>query len=58
MTTLVQRRQDWSGAVVDRIIYCTARIDSRINPGGFRDQDINLKALVRQGSVDHIEYGR
>ena len=56
-STIVGRRRDWPDAVVSRVIYCTARIDSRSNPDGHRDQDIYLKALVEHGSVDHIEYG-
>ena len=47
----------WSGAVIDRIVYCTARIDAATNPSGFADQDVYLKALLASGSVDHIEYG-
>ncbi len=56
-STIVGHRRDWPDAVVSRVIYCTARIDSRSNPDGYRDQDIYLKALVERGSVDHIEYG-
>jgi len=57
-TTLVAQRTDWAGAQIDRIVYCTARIDATTNPSGHRDQDIYLKALVASGSVDHIEYGK
>jgi hypothetical protein len=28
-----------------------------MNPGGHRDQDVYLKALTANSSVDHIEYG-
>jgi hypothetical protein len=57
---LLARRADWlsNGAAIDRIVYCTARIDARTNPSGYADQDIYLKALVAHGSVDHIEYGK
>jgi hypothetical protein len=40
------------------VVYCTARIDARTNRSGQIDQDIYLKALVKSGSVDYIEYGR
>jgi hypothetical protein len=54
---LIARRTSWPGAQVDRVVYCTARIDGAANPSGHADQDIYLKALVASGSVDHIEYG-
>ncbi len=47
----------WQGAVVDRVVYCTARIDSNQNPAGHLEQDVYLKGLVGASSVDHIEYG-
>src|SRR5688572_27721454 len=47
----------WQGAVVDRVVYCTARIDSTQNPAGHLEQDVYLKGLVGASSVDHIEYG-
>lgn len=55
--TLVASRHNWVGASVDKVIYCTARIDAVTNPSGHVDQDIYLKALVASGSVTHIEYG-
>ena len=56
-TDLVSRRTSWPGAQVDRVVYCTARIDGASNPSGQADQDVYLKALLTAGSVDHIEYG-
>jgi hypothetical protein len=56
-TDLVGGRASWSGAQVDRVVYCTARIDGAANPSGQADQDVYLKALLATGSVDHIEYG-
>jgi hypothetical protein len=56
--SVVAQRRSWAGAYVSKVVYCTARIDSVINPDGYRDQDIYLKALVAHGAVDHIEYGR
>lgn len=54
---LVGRRTNWPGAQVQRVVYCTARIDGASNPSGQADQDVYLKALLSAGSVDHIEYG-
>jgi uncharacterized LabA/DUF88 family protein len=54
---LLKRRGEWPGAQVERLVYCTARIDATANPSGQADQDVYLKALVAAGSVDHIEYG-
>ena len=56
--TLVAEQRSWSGAYVDRIVYCTARIDQGLNPAGHIEQDVYLKALLATGSVDHIEYGK
>jgi len=56
-TDLISRRASWTDAVIDRIVYCTARIDAVSNPSGQADQDVYLKALLASGSVDHIEYG-
>jgi hypothetical protein len=50
-------RTDWPGAVLNRVVYCTAVIDAASNPSGFNDQDIYLKALTAAGCVDLIEYG-
>ena len=47
----------WPSAAIERVVYCTARIDAGTNPGGAVDQDVYLKALLASGSVDHIEYG-
>jgi hypothetical protein len=54
---LVARRANWVGARVDRVVYCTARVDGASNPSGQADQDVYLKALLAVGSVDQIEYG-
>jgi hypothetical protein len=47
----------WPGATVERVVYCTARVDSATNPSGASDQGVYLRALLASGSVDHIEYG-
>lgn len=54
---LVSERRSWADAVIDRIVYCTARIDAADNPSGYVDQDVYLKALEAVGAVDVIELG-
>ena len=55
---MIAARPEWPGATVDRVVYCTARINARTNPSAQVDQDIYLKALLASGAVDWIEYGR
>ncbi|WP_256794496.1 NYN domain-containing protein [Terrabacter sp. Ter38] len=55
---LVSAQRGWTGAVVSRVVYCTARIDARLNPVGHSEQDVYLKALLATQSVDHVEYGK
>lgn len=54
---LVSRASRWQGAVISRVVYCTAVIDAATNPSGYNDQDIYLRALTTANSVDHIAYG-
>lgn len=56
--TVVGAQRSWPGATLERIVYCTARIDAALNLAGHQEQDIYLKALLASGSVDHIEYGK
>ncbi|MFF2404843.1 PIN domain-containing protein [Streptomyces goshikiensis] len=56
--SLLSANPNWSGAGLERVVYCTARINATTNPSAQRDQDIYLKALVANQSVDHIEYGK
>lgn len=58
VSDIVAAQRSWPEAVVQRIVYCTARIDGRQNPEGHAEQDVYLKALLGSGSVDHIEYGK
>jgi hypothetical protein len=46
-----------AGRRLERVVYCTARIDAAGNPSGARRQDVYVKALLAADSVDHIEYG-
>lgn len=56
--TLVEQRRNWTEARVDRVVYCTARVDASDDPTAYIDQDVYLKALAGAGVVDHIEFGR
>ena len=54
---LAGRRQNWAGAAVTRVVYCTALIDGATNTDGRRDQDTYVRALQRSGSIDVLELG-
>lgn len=56
--TVVGAQRSWPGATLERIVYCTARIDAALNQAGHQEQDIYIKALLASGSVDYIEYGK
>ena len=55
--SLIGSRTAWPAAVLDRLVYCVARVDETADPLSHRSQDVYLKALVAYGCVDHIEYG-
>lgn len=57
LRALASRYATWSGATVDRVVYCTARVNDPDDPGQTSRQDFYLKALLRSGSVDVIEEG-
>lgn len=48
----------WSGAHLERIVYCTARVDPIDSPSASLDQSIYLMALRAAQSVDEIAEGR
>lgn len=54
---LIGRRQDWAGAVIETVVYCTARISARDNQAGHREQNVYLQALKAGGIVDLVEHG-
>ena len=56
--TLVQERDDWRQPEITCVTYCTARVDAVESPSSHADQDVYLKALLAEGSVDHIEFGQ
>lgn len=55
---LVRPFAAWSGSSLERVVYCTARVDPLDTPSASVDQNIYLEALVASGSVDVIEEGR
>lgn len=54
---LVATHSTWTGAAVDRVVYCTALISGADNPVGNREQDAYLRALRRSQTTDRIELG-
>ena len=48
----------WQGAYVDRVVYCTARVNPSDSLSAHADQDVYLKALRGHGSIDVLELGR
>ncbi len=57
---LIDLRRDWlaKGAVLHRVIYCTAFIDGKTNHEGRRNQDRYVAALLEHGSIDELVEGR
>ncbi|WP_309136461.1 NYN domain-containing protein [Gordonia paraffinivorans] len=56
-SSVIAAQSGWTGAVVERVVYCTARISGRDNPVGAQEQDVYLRALRLSRSVDVIELG-
>jgi hypothetical protein len=56
-TALLERAPTWPEAYIERVVYCTARIDGAANPIGHQEQDVYLKAVRAGGAVDLIELG-
>lgn len=54
---LVASHSTWTGATIERVVYCTAVISGADNPVGNREQDVYLRALRRSQSTDRIELG-
>lgn len=57
MENVIAQQGSWAGAELERVVYCTARVDASTNPSGHGEQDIYLQALRRTKSVDWIEFG-
>lgn len=54
---VISKQRSWANTTLERVAYCTARVDGSINPSAQADQDVYLKAILNSGSVDWIEYG-
>lgn len=54
---LATRYAKWNGATVDRVVYCTARVNDPDDPAQTQRQGFYLRALLDSGSVDVIEEG-
>ena len=57
---LLARRADWlgQGALLRRVVYCTAFIDGNIHPAEHQRQQVYVAALKANRSFDHLEEGR
>lgn len=55
---LASKRQEWVGATIARVVYCSARISGVDNPVGQREQDTYLRALQQSGAVDELSMGQ
>lgn len=58
VSSAIRTQGSWTGWNIDKVTYCTARVDAATNPSAHRDQDTYLQALRATGSVDWIEFGR
>jgi NYN domain len=54
---LVHTRSRWSNATLERIVFCTALVNTGMNPSGQVDQDIYIRALRASGSIDEVALG-
>ncbi|HET7573684.1 MAG TPA: hypothetical protein VFJ99_01075 [Solirubrobacterales bacterium] len=45
------------GAVLHRVVYCTARVSGTRDPSSPADQNVYIRALKAHGSVDVVEFG-
>ncbi|GAC67560.1 hypothetical protein GS4_08_01450 [Gordonia soli NBRC 108243] len=54
---VIAAQSGWGVPVVERVVYCTARISGRDNAVGAQEQEIYLRALAASGAVNVIEHG-
>lgn len=55
---VIRMQGAWTGSRIEKIVYCTARVDAATNPSAHIDQDVYLQAITKTRSVDWIEFGR
>jgi hypothetical protein len=46
---VIAKQGRWRNALLDRVVYCTARVDAVTNPSAHADQDVYLKCLRPSG---------
>lgn len=54
---LADRYAKWQGSHIERVVYCTARVNDPTDPGQTQRQAFYLQALKDHGSVDLTEEG-
>lgn len=57
LRALASRYAQWPNSNVDRVVYCTARVNDPADPTQTARQDFYLRALVGHGAVDVVEEG-
>lgn len=57
LRALASRYSGWRGSHVERVVYCTARVNDPEDPDQIQRQDIYLSALQAHRAVDLIEEG-
>lgn len=57
LRALVSRYTGWHGSHVERVVYCTARVNDPEDPDQIQRQEIYLSALKAHGAVDLVEEG-
>ena len=56
-TALIGERADWTGAIVERVVYCTAPVSGADHPSGAEDQRRYIQALKQSRTADVVELG-
>jgi hypothetical protein len=54
---VIATHSQWTGAVIENVTYCTARIGGPGSQVSVHEQDVYLRALVYTGSASVIAYG-
>jgi hypothetical protein len=54
---LVRPYAGWSNATIERVVYCTARVNAADSQSASTDQSIYLRALKHSGCIDVLEEG-
>jgi hypothetical protein len=54
---LLTNNSNWLGASIERVTFCSARINGPLNQDGQRGQDAYLRALKQSNSIDELSMG-